>query len=334
MRIKKERLVVPGQGAAPGRAQGERKESAAGGSRMRPYQPGESIERAAARLDNTNLYPYASRAAPPPLQLRRMGLSDYDGLTPRGIDYFKLLARRVSEEPGEERDRMMLGILATLGIESGKPFSPDARMQGILERAAGVGRKMVANFEFNPRKDRRVIFKGTQWRLPTGLTHYAQERGSLTELDERAALFRFGFAMHKFLDPAVKPFVGKGAVYAATYRDARGQYLDGSRTYRLHVPPDVPMLEYWSVSAYDADTFSFVRTDQRRPSLSSLKDLVRNPDGSVDLYFGPQAPAGLRSNWIKTEPGNGFMLLFRLFSPSEQFYAGKWQLGDVTELAR
>ncbi|GAB3625865.1 DUF1254 domain-containing protein [Pandoraea terrae] len=296
--------------------------------------PGDSVESAAEQLTHANLYPYASRSAPPPLQMRRMGSADYDGVTPKGLDYFTLLAERIHAEPGEERDRMMLGMLATLGIERGKPFAPDARLRAILQRASETGRMMVANLEFNPRRPRRVMFKGTQWRLPTGLISYTQERGPLTDVDERAALFRFGFAMHKFLNPDAKPIVGKGAAYATTYRDARGAFLDGARTYRLHVPANAPVLDYWSASAYDAENFSFINTEQRRPSLSSLKALKHNPDGSTDLYFGPKAPEGMQSNWIKTVPGNGFFLLFRLYSPTEAFYTGKWQLGDVTEIVR
>ncbi len=91
-------------------------------------KPGEPVESTVARLARANLYPYVAHAAPPPLRMRRMGRDDYDGLTPHGLDFFRLLARRVGEEPGEERDRMMLGMLATLGIEPGKPFTPDARM--------------------------------------------------------------------------------------------------------------------------------------------------------------------------------------------------------------
>ncbi|SPA03162.1 conserved exported hypothetical protein [Cupriavidus taiwanensis] len=292
-------------------------------------RPGEAIEGAVARLAQANLYPYAARAAPPALRMRRMGMDDYDGLTPHGLDFFRLLAQRVGEEPGEERDRMMLGMLATLDIEQGKPFAPDARLSAILERAASTGRMMVANLEFNPRKPRGRMFKDTQWRAATGMSHYTQELGPRTEIDERAALFRFGFGMHKFLAPGYKPLVGKGAIYATTYRDAGGRFLQGSSTYRLRVPADVPVQDYWSVSAYDADTFSFVETDQRRPSLSSLRQLKRNADGSVDLYFGPAAPAGMASNWIQTVPGRGFFLLFRLYGPTEALYAGKWQLGDV-----
>jgi hypothetical protein len=35
-------------------------------------------------------------------------------------------------------------------------------------------------------------------------------------------------------------------------------------------------------------------------------DLKKNADGSIDLYFGPQAPSGGESNWLETVPGSGF----------------------------
>jgi len=133
-------------------------------------RPGESIESAVERLSKGNLYPYSERTKPPALRMRHMGLSAYDGLTPKGIAYFELMAKRLGEEPGEERDRIMLGMAATLGIEQGKPFAPDARMRQIFERASKTGRLMAANLEFNPRKPRLVMFKGSQWRLPTGMT--------------------------------------------------------------------------------------------------------------------------------------------------------------------
>jgi hypothetical protein len=294
--------------------------------------PGETRDSATSRLAQAKIYPYTQRSAPPALRMRRMGHTAYDGVTPRGMAYFDLLAQYVREEPGNERDRIMLGMLATLGIERDKPFTPDARLRVILQQAEQTGRAMVANLEFNPRRERPTFFEGTQWRGSTGLVHYSQERGPLTEVDERAALFRFGFAMHKFLDPAIKPIVGKGGAYATSYRDARGKYLVGNKTYRLHVPANVPVAEYWSVTAYDADTFHFVDTEQKRPSLSSLKDLPRNADGSIDLYFGPQAPQGMSANWIKTVPGKGFLLLLRLFSPTQALYDQSWKLGDVEEV--
>jgi hypothetical protein len=294
--------------------------------------PGESRESAVARLAQSNIYPYAQHVSPPPLRMRNMGHTPYDGLTPSGMAYFDLLARRVREDVPNERDRIMLGMLAPLGIEAGKSFVPDARLLAIFARAAQTGRAMVANLEIAPREPRRQIFKGTHWRSPTGLQSHTQERGPLTEVDERAALFRFGFAMHKFLDPKIKPIVGKGALYASTYRDSDGDYLIGSHTYHLHVPPDLPVGDYWSVTAYDVDSFAFVDTPQQRPTLSSLLDLKKNADGSVDLYFGPESPPGMSGNWVQTVPGKGFLLLMRMFSPLQPLYDGTWSLGDLVRI--
>jgi hypothetical protein len=295
--------------------------------------PGESRERAVARLAQTNLYAYAQRAGKPTLRLRKLGLSDYDGLTPTGPGYFHLLARRVAEEKGNERDRVMLGMLASIGIESGKPFAPDARMRALLEKAERTARAMVVNLETNPRSARPPVFKGSHWLFSTGLRHYSQDWGPLTQVDERAALFRFGFSMQKVLDPEIKPVVGKGAVYATAYRDAEGAYLQGDTNYRVHVPTGVPTAGYWSVTAYDADSFHFVDAGLKRPSLSSLLDLQRNADGSVDLYMGPDEPAGLRSNWIQTPSDKGFLLLFRLFNPTQGFFDGQWRLGDAQRVS-
>ncbi|MCP2315704.1 hypothetical protein APR12_001037 [Nocardia amikacinitolerans] len=295
-------------------------------------KPGDPIAPAAERLKHTNLYPYAAAAQPPAPNYHLMGTSDYDGLTPKGMDYFDLLASMVATEVTQERDRVMLGMLASLGIEPGKPFQPDSHLEQILVRAADTGRKMVANLEFNPDPDRRTPYPKTQWRNPTGMRHYSQERGALTEIDERAALFRFGFAMQKFLDPAAKPPVGTGGVYLTSFRDAEGNYLDGSEHYVLRVPPNPPVEAYWSASVYDAEDFSFIATDQRKPSVSSLKDLVANPDGSIDVFFGPSAPKqGSTNNWIKTVPGQGFLVLFRLYGPTEDYYKGTWPFTDITK---
>ncbi|MFD0879232.1 DUF1214 domain-containing protein [Variovorax dokdonensis] len=48
---------------------------------------------------------------------------------------------------------------------------------------------------------------------------------------------------------------------------------------------------------------------------SQNEDLVKNADGTVDVYFGPKAPAGKASNWVQTNPGGKFEVLFRLYGP-------------------
>jgi hypothetical protein len=125
----------------------------------------------------------------------------------------------------------------------------------------------------------------------------------------------------------MKPHAGKGAAYATSFRDAGGRFLAGDKTYRLHVPPHVPVQEYWSVTAYDADRFDLIQTSQKKASLSSLQNPQYNPDGSLDVYFGPDDAE--KPNWIKTVPNRGYFLIFRLFGPTQLFYERQWALRDI-----
>jgi hypothetical protein len=124
--------------------------------------------------------------------------------------------------------------------------------------------------------------------------------------------------------------VGAGSQYVLTEHDSAGHYLDGGRSYRLHLPPHIPAKDFWSVLVYDPQTRSMLQTDQRFPSLSSLKaDVVVNADTSVDVWFGPEPPAGHESNWIQTIPGKGFFLMLRLYAPLEPWFDKSWQPGEI-----
>ena len=85
--------------------------------------------------------------------------------------------------------------------------------------------------------------------------------------------------------------VGQGSQYLWTYRDADGNYLDGAKNYRLHVPPDIPIKNFWSVVVYDALSRSELQNGQPFPSVSGYTDPAINADGSVDIAFGPEQPA-------------------------------------------
>ena len=116
--------------------------------------------------------------------------------------------------------------------------------------------------------------------------------------------------------------VGMGSQYAAAIRDANGNYLDGSKTYKLTLPPNAPAKEFWSVLVYDPQTRSMLQTDQQFPSVNTLRGGVeQNADGSTDIYFGPQAPAGKEKNWAQTVPGKGFWIMLRLY--------GHWSPGST-----
>jgi hypothetical protein len=102
----------------------------------------------------------------------------------------------------------------------------------------------------------------------------------------------------------VKPIVGAGSQYMSAAKDVRGAWLDGGKSYRLRVPADVPVKEFWAVTVYDNMTLSMIDTDTQKASVDSHQALAKNSDGSTDVYFGPDAPAGREANWIKTLPGH------------------------------
>jgi hypothetical protein len=120
--------------------------------------------------------------------------------------------------------------------------------------------------------------------------------------------------------------------YNATF-DSDGRALDGSRNYKIHLPPNIPASNFWSVIVYDNETSLLICTDQPWPSVfSSCKSLFVNPDGSVDAWFGPKPPAGGAHNWVKTIPGRGWNMILRLYYPTESWFNKTWRPGKVEEV--
>ncbi|GAG12969.1 unnamed protein product, partial [marine sediment metagenome] len=123
--------------------------------------------------------------------------------------------------------------------------------------------------------------------------------------------------------------IGAGSQYLCTHIDSSGTPLDGGQNYRLQVPGDVPVKDFWSVIVYDAASRSMLPTSQEWPSVSTYTDLEVNDDGSIDIYFGPEAPEGKEQNWIETMPDKGWTAIFRLYGPLEPFFEQGWKLNDI-----
>ena len=65
-----------------------------------------------------------------------------------------------------------------------------------------------------------------------------------------------------------------------------------------------------------------VRDISRASRSSQSPELQKNPDGSVDVYFGPKAPAGKESNWVPTKSSVEFpQVLFRhVYGPEKPLF--------------
>ena len=126
---------------------------------------------------------------------------------------------------------------------------------------------------------------------------------------------------------------GKGSDYALAYLDSNDNPLDGAKNYKVHLPKDVPVENFWSITVFDSQTRSMLHTDQDSPAVQSFEDRIQpNADGSYDIYFGATAPEGHESNWIQTDPDKGFFMALRIYSPTQVWLDKEWQASEVIEI--
>lgn len=278
-----------------------------------------------AILEDIAIYPFEEQDDPNPRGYLTPDGRPWQATPPRGIEYWERLADIIDREPVFERDRFFMAMLKPLGIEKGKPFDPNERQQELLTDAAFVGEAMAKATCYAKRIEAAQYDDDVQWQYPV-ITSPDQRADHYDELDERASQFYEAVTN----DEAVHGHeTGEGQVYLGTYRDANGEWLDGGKTYTLHIPPDVPAETFWSVTAYDVSTRGLIDNDQEIAAVSSRTGLIQNDDGSFDVYFGPDAPDEREQNWIPTVSGKGWFAYFRLYSPTQPFMDHSWALSDI-----
>ncbi len=175
---------------------------------------------------------------------------------------------------------------------------------------------------------KRSILLSKQWMADCFIGgSYKFEVDGVRLLDAQSMMFFYATGITPAMSMKLAP--GTGSAYAACFVDSKGDPLDGNKTYQLHMPPNIPAKDFWSFTAYDNQTRSMLQTDQQYPAIGSEnKKLVVNSDGSVDVYFGPKAPAGKENNWVQTIPGKGWNTLLRLYGPLNPWFDKTWQPGE------
>jgi hypothetical protein len=323
----------------PSRPAAEVKESL----RVYPYTPGSE-----GTAVGTFLAGQAPLAAPP--EIRETKFLECSGramntIPPNDYSYWEAIDEVVQTEPADAGDPEILGQLASVGIVKGKPFEPDERMRAILEDAVAVGNATARTALFAPREQEGegfAYYEGSDWRNPlfaggfefldpppqiTADGVVAAESDGARKLNSRIAFFYLATG----ITPAMcMRLTGIGSQYLLATRDSDGEYLDGTKTYKMNLPADVPYERFWSMMLYDNQTRSMLQTGQPKPDIGSQSGTVaENDDGSTDIYFGPECPAGVEDNWLQTVPGKGWIPILRLYSPKASFFDKSWRPSEI-----
>lgn len=287
---------------------------------------------AVATAERTRVYPlYSLERSRPRMQFPNASPVRVNMMYPTDFTYWEKLKAFVDYEPAECLDPVTRGMLATIGIVKGLPFAPDARRREILTRAVETAARMIFAMRIVPEGlSNALYYSDRQYVNGWGGVDDAFFGPSYQSLDSRAAYFQ---AAYSSAPAMVADIVGQGSKYPIAFRDSKGDLLDGSRSYRLHLPPRIPAHLYWAVTIYNPQDGTMPETDQAFPSRNQLDKVETNADGSVDLFFGPAKPASApERNWIQTLRNRAFLVAIRLYGTDQTFYDQTWKPDDVVAL--
>lgn len=276
------------------------------------------------------IYPLAKRDNPPEMSFVNGSGIPFNTIHANNFEFYEELHTVIEREPVSMFDPETLGMFASIGIEKGKPFAPDARMKKLLTEAVAVGNGIARALVFRPRLEEFAYYPDSAWGtgFVGGDYQWLRDGGKGGRYLDARTMFFYQATVNT---PAmVEKMVGAGSQYAVATVDVNGAYLDGSKTYKLHIPANVPAKNFWSVVVYDPQTRSELQTSQPFPSKNNTRDnLAENDDGSVDLYFGANAPDGKEANWIETVPGKGWYPILRLYGPLDAWFDKTWRPSEI-----
>ena len=279
-------------------------------------------------IKTLRIYPLSKAGSPNPQKFIQGAQKVYRAQPMFDLSDFHLINRLVQEEPIREHDKFIVGLLDGIGIRKGRTFEPSAEVAAILEKAAEDAQAdcidaIKSGRAFNP------FWNGSAWgsfkitpKVAATLASYVFEDRIAYE-DRIFNHFYWSGGMYKSFD-ATKP---SSTAYLMTAQDSARRGLDASKTYRINIPPNPPMKDFWSIIAYGNKSRTFINSPKFTVS-SNDEGVIVNTDGSIDLYLSPKPVSGFEANTVITNPNEDAFLMFRLYGAKPQLWEKKWQLGD------
>ncbi len=303
------------------------------------YEDPDNLSPAVALIERSRIYPLKGRDTARPMQFPDASGVPVNMLPISDGTAFDELKKLVDSEGSALADSDALGMLASIGLAKGRPFTPDAKTRAILDHAAKTAYKMsrVIGFEETVAGRSLRIYPDRRWINPMADATpqklagpfdlgWRRVAGGYLDLDARIWFFTNYYSVSPGM---LSQTPGRGAKYMIAFVDSQGANLSGGSHYRLHLPRDIPAANFWSVTLYEAENGSGLANGQPFPSLGSRDAPTQGGDGSTDLFFGPTAPAGRERNWLATVPGKGYFAVLRLYGPTAAAIDKSWKPGDI-----
>jgi hypothetical protein len=287
---------------------------------------------AVALAEQTRVYPlWAPEKDVKPMQFPNGSGRRINMMYPVDNAFWTKLKAFVDYEPASAIDPELSGVLASIGIVKGQPFNPDSRQRDLLKKAVETAPRMILATRQLGRPDgRNLYYKDRKFENVWAGATSEWLQDSYLDVDQRAGYFQVAYSSAPAM---VMRTLGAGSKYPVAYRDANNDFLNGSNTYKLHLPPHPPAALFWAVTAYNISDGTMVEAAQRMPSINGFNKVATNGDGSVDLWFGPAKPASApESNWIQTVSGRNFLVALRLYGTGVEFFDQTWKPDDVVKV--
>ena len=293
---------------------------------LRPIIKGatsENLAKAADFVKQMKIYPLSKVENQPEMKFVDLYDKNLEMTPVLDGNIYREIHEMLEEENVEDQNLAMMGLLARIGIRKGEPYAPDAKMQAIYDKAGPEALQYM--LEQYHRQLNPWFYEGKKWSslTPAGdiETDWSYEYPSYFDYHARGALY---YA----IITSVKNY-GSATFYLDLAETSDGNWLEGNKNYKLLMPANVPVRNFWAITTYDLETASYIRNMEKSSVDNTQKQLQINKDGSVDIYFGPKPPKGKESNWLPTDPKRRFFLLARFYGPEAALFDGSFELNDI-----
>jgi len=281
--------------------------------------------KATALTKQIKVYPLSQADNPPKMKFVDVYGKNLEMTPKMEGSIYKHIHEMIDEEVVLDRDLAMMGLLARIGIKKGEAYKPDAKLQRMFEKAGPEALEYMI-WAYHRSGINPWMWEGKKWSslVPepgSRETEWSYEFPSYFDYHARGALY---YA----IITSVKNY-GTATFYLDLAETQEGEWLDGGKNYKLVMPADVPVENFWSITTYDLETASYIREIQKSSIDSTMKDVKKNADGSVDIYFGPKPEKGKEGNSLRTGSKRRFFLLARFYGPKPELYGENFELNNI-----